>query len=269
MPSVSPGEPGCAVRRPYERPGYVRNNPARAAASARAVASSATSARTAGGRATTTTSHATKRGSSGRMASRSLRRVRFRTTAPPIRRPTAKPTRGTSGASRAKWYRTNSDRVTRPPDLARSNSARDRKRCSRCTPQDGAFAPPQTGCAARCLTITIRCQARAVSRMRFVATWQATVRAAIPKPGENLGTTPDRLGREAAAALGAPAAQDRATRGCAHAFAEPVAAQSAAAVGLVGAFHRRSDLHSSGSGGWRRLSTLGRLPGANMLVKRH
>ncbi len=70
---------------------------------------------TMGGRATITTSHGARRGTSCRDASRSTRRARLRTTAPPMRRPTAKAMRGASGASRAQWYKTNSGPVRRRP----------------------------------------------------------------------------------------------------------------------------------------------------------
>lgn len=113
----------------------VCSSPARAAASASAVSRSPTPAETAGERATMTMSHAARRGMSGRIASRSILRTLFRTTAPPIRRPTASPTRGpasdSSGASRAKWYRTNSGTDARRPDLrTRSKSALDLRRCA-------------------------------------------------------------------------------------------------------------------------------------------
>lgn len=94
------------------------------------------------GRATTTTSHGTSRGSSGRRASRNARRTRFRTTAPPTRRLTRKPTLGSSGFSRAKWYRTNSGRVTRRPSRSTVwKRERERRRFSLRTSPRGLTRP--------------------------------------------------------------------------------------------------------------------------------
>ena len=80
---------------------------------------------------------------------------------------------------------------------------------------------------------------------------------------------PPRLDSEAAATFGPAATDDRAPAGRPHPFAESVAALATPIMRLVRAFHRWSDPPGIRRRRLRRLLTPGRLPAANMLVKRH